>query len=46
MVAFTAEQRAFADSVADFCQRETGTRAQRDVLTNHGTELHSQDLYK
>ena len=43
---FTAEQRAFADSVADFCQRETGTRAQRDVLTNHGTELHSQDLYK
>lgn len=45
MVHFTAEQQAFASAVADFCQREAGTRAQRDALTNNGAELHSQELY-
>ena len=40
MVAFTAEQR-IRRLRRRLRQRETGTRAQRDVLTNHGTELHS-----
>lgn len=46
MVHFTDEQTAFARAVADFCKREAGTREQRDALTNGGTELHSQELYK
>ncbi|GAB19258.1 putative acyl-CoA dehydrogenase [Gordonia effusa NBRC 100432] len=45
-VHFTEEQRAFAKSVADFCQREAGTRAQRDALTGNGAELHSEELYR
>ncbi|MFZ2511577.1 MAG: acyl-CoA dehydrogenase family protein, partial [Gordonia sp. (in: high G+C Gram-positive bacteria)] len=46
MVVFTPEQQDFAKSIADFCKRETGTRAQRDALTNNGTENHSVELYK
>ncbi|MGV9796057.1 acyl-CoA dehydrogenase family protein [Gordonia sp. NPDC003422] len=46
MVNFTEEQTAFAKAVADFCQREAGTREQRDRLTSNGAELHSQELYK
>lgn len=46
MVVFTPEQQDFATSIADFCKRETGTRAQRDALTNNGTENHSVPLYK
>ncbi|MAU84278.1 acyl-CoA dehydrogenase family protein [Gordonia sp. Z-3] len=45
MVSFTDEQTAFAKAVADFCQREAGTRAQRDALTDNGAELHSPELY-
>ncbi|MDL9935473.1 acyl-CoA dehydrogenase family protein [Gordonia sp. ABSL1-1] len=45
MVTFTDEQTAFAKAVTDFCQREAGTREQRDRLTDNGTELHSQELY-
>ncbi|WP_341267241.1 MULTISPECIES: acyl-CoA dehydrogenase family protein [Gordonia] len=46
MVTFTPEQTAFAHAVTDFCQRETGTREQRDKWTNNGEENHSQELYK
>lgn len=46
MVAFTPEQTDFAKSIADFCKRETGTRAQRDTWTNGGQENHSQELYR
>ena len=46
MVNFTEEQTAFAKAVADFCQREAGTREQRDRLTDNGAELHSPELYK
>ncbi|WP_132991645.1 acyl-CoA dehydrogenase family protein [Gordonia zhaorongruii] len=46
MVTFTPEQTAFATAVSDFCQRETGTRAQRDAWTDDGAENHSQELYR
>ena len=43
---FTEEQQAFATSVADFCQRELGTREQRNRYTRSGRELHSRELYQ
>ncbi len=46
MVTFTPEQTAFAQAVADFCKRETGTRAQRDKWTRGGEENHSEALYR
>lgn len=46
MSILTPEQADFAKSVADFCQREAGTREQRDALTAAGAELHSEALYK
>ncbi|NLU81717.1 acyl-CoA dehydrogenase family protein [Rhodococcus sp. HNM0569] len=45
-VQLTDEQRDFAKAVADFCQRETGTREQRDKLTDGGRENHSTALYR
>ncbi|MEA2170765.1 MAG: hypothetical protein QOF76_4065 [Solirubrobacteraceae bacterium] len=39
------EQRAFGAAIADFCDRECGTRAKRDALTNGGEEAHSIELY-
>jgi butyryl-CoA dehydrogenase len=39
------EQRAFAESIRDFCRRECGTREQRDALTEGGREAHNQPLY-
>ena len=42
---FTDEQRAFAEALRDFCQRECGTREQRDALTDGGREAHNQQLY-
>ncbi|MFZ2176482.1 MAG: acyl-CoA dehydrogenase family protein [Rhodococcus sp. (in: high G+C Gram-positive bacteria)] len=45
-VEFTSEQKDFARAVADFCKRETGTREQRDKLTNHGEHNHNQDVYE
>lgn len=42
---FSEEQRAFAEAVTDFCKRETGTRQQRDALTDHGRHAHHQGLY-
>ncbi|MFI5896509.1 acyl-CoA dehydrogenase family protein [Actinoplanes sp. NPDC051513] len=42
----TDEQRAFAEAVTDFCKRETGTRQQRDELTDGGRHAHNQGLYQ
>lgn len=42
---FTPEQRDFAKAVADFCKRESGTREQRDRLTDHGEHNHNQAVY-
>ncbi|RKH46051.1 acyl-CoA dehydrogenase family protein [Corallococcus sicarius] len=41
----TPEQAAFASAIDAFCRDRTGTRAQRDALTNHGAEAHSPALY-
>jgi butyryl-CoA dehydrogenase len=43
---FTDEQQAFAEAIRDFCQRECGTREQRDALTDGGVEAHNQELYQ
>ncbi|RKH14562.1 acyl-CoA dehydrogenase [Corallococcus sp. CA053C] len=45
MHARTPEQAAFASAIDAFCRARTGTRAQRDALTNHGAEAHSPALY-
>jgi alkylation response protein AidB-like acyl-CoA dehydrogenase len=42
----TDEQRAFVEAVRDFARRECGTREQRDALTDHGREVHNQELYE
>jgi isovaleryl-CoA dehydrogenase len=42
----TDEQRAFAEAIRDFANRECGTRQQRDALTDHGKETHNQALYE
>ncbi len=42
----TEEQRAFVSAVETFCQRECGTRQQRDALTNFGAESHNRELYQ
>ena len=44
-VTFTSEQEAFAEAVRDLANRECGTRAQRDALTNDGQEPHNVELY-
>jgi alkylation response protein AidB-like acyl-CoA dehydrogenase len=43
---FTEEQRAFQQAIRDFCDREVGTREQRDTLTSVGTETHNQAVYE
>jgi alkylation response protein AidB-like acyl-CoA dehydrogenase len=43
---FSDEQRAFAEAIRDFCQRECGSREQRDALTNSFAESHNQELYR
>jgi butyryl-CoA dehydrogenase len=40
----TEEQRDFAMAVREFCNRECGSREQRDALTDHGAEQHNQRL--
>ncbi|GAA1482779.1 acyl-CoA dehydrogenase family protein [Gordonia sinesedis] len=42
----TEEQTAFAQAVADFCRRESGTREQRDRLTDGGRTNHSDAIYR
>ncbi|WP_163865041.1 acyl-CoA dehydrogenase family protein [Myxococcus eversor] len=41
----TPEQASFAASIDAFCRAKTGTRAQRDALTQHGVEAHNPRLY-
>ena len=41
----TPEQASFADAIDAFCRAKTGTRAQRDALTQNGMEAHSPTLY-
>jgi alkylation response protein AidB-like acyl-CoA dehydrogenase len=40
------EQRAFVESIRDFAARETGTREQRDRLTDHNRNPHNQEVYE
>jgi isovaleryl-CoA dehydrogenase len=42
----TDEQRDFQAAIADFCERELGTKEQRERATEGYTELHSQALYE
>ena len=42
----TDEQQDFVAAVRDFCQREAGTREQRDKLTNNFAEPHNVGLYQ
>ena len=46
MIELTHEQQDFVAAVRDFCQRECGTREQRDKLTDHGQHPHNQEIYK
>jgi isovaleryl-CoA dehydrogenase len=41
----TDEQRDFVAAIRDFCQRECGTREQRERLTAGYTEAHSAEIY-
>ncbi len=41
----TPEQASFAGAIDAFCRAQTGTRAQRDALTQHGAEFHNRALY-
>jgi alkylation response protein AidB-like acyl-CoA dehydrogenase len=45
MPTFTSEQEDFASAIRDFCQRECGTREQRDALTDGGRHPHNQEIY-
>ncbi|MDY7226562.1 acyl-CoA dehydrogenase family protein [Hyalangium rubrum] len=45
MYARTPEHASFADAIDAFCRAKTGTRAQRDALTQNGTEAHSPAIY-
>lgn len=45
-MSLTDEQRDFVSALRDFCQREAGTREQRDALTGHGRHPHNQALYE
>jgi alkylation response protein AidB-like acyl-CoA dehydrogenase len=40
----TDEQRDFVAAIRDFCQREVGTREQRDALTNDGHTPHNAEI--
>ena len=44
--AFTPEQQAFREAIADFAQRECGTMEQRHKLTAEGTEPTNMDIMK
>lgn len=43
---FTDEQRQFAAAIRDFCERECGTRAQRQELTDGGRLANSPQLLR
>ena len=42
----TDERRDFVAAINEFCQREVGTREQRDKLTDGGRTPHNAELYK
>ncbi len=42
----TDEQRDFRAAIRDFCERELGTKEQRERLTQGYTELHNRQLYE
>lgn len=46
MTTFTSEQQAFSTAIDEFCRKHTGTREQRDLLTEHGKHAHNQSLYR
>jgi isovaleryl-CoA dehydrogenase len=46
MTSLTDEQQDFVAAVRDFCERECGTREQRDALTGGGRHPHNPDLYR
>ncbi|MGH3948228.1 MAG: acyl-CoA dehydrogenase family protein, partial [Pseudonocardiaceae bacterium] len=35
----------FAEAIDELCQKECGTREQRDALTRNGTEAHNAEFY-
>ncbi len=41
-----AERESLREAIAGFCERECGTRGQRDALTNGGQEHHSDTIYR
>jgi alkylation response protein AidB-like acyl-CoA dehydrogenase len=43
---FTDEQRDFRAAIRDFCERELGTKEQRERATNGYAELHNQEIYE
>ena len=44
--ALSDEQKDLVESISRFCQNEFGTKDQRDELTDHGQEPHSQVIYE
>jgi isovaleryl-CoA dehydrogenase len=44
--ALSDEQRDFVDAIRDFCERECGTRDQRERLTDGYQEHHNFEIYK
>ncbi|MEV6263521.1 acyl-CoA dehydrogenase family protein [Streptomyces sp. NPDC051784] len=40
------ERRDLVKAIGDFCNRECGTKEQRDKLTDNGQEQHNQQLYE
>ncbi len=45
-IAFTEEQNAFREAIADFAKRECGTQEQREHLTNGGIEPTNMEIMK
>jgi isovaleryl-CoA dehydrogenase len=41
----TDEQQDFVAAIRDFCERECGSKEQRERLTNGYSEAHSQEIY-
>ncbi|MCG7632820.1 acyl-CoA/acyl-ACP dehydrogenase [Gordonia McavH-238-E] len=44
-MSLTVEQADLVAALRDFCQRELGTREQRDALTHNGEHAHSDVIY-
>ncbi|MFE3055766.1 acyl-CoA dehydrogenase family protein [Nocardia sp. NPDC059239] len=44
-MSLTVEQRDLVAALRDFCQRECGTREQRNALTHNGKHAHSDVVY-